>query len=135
MGTAASEQYSVVCLVPETFCTKPDRKHAEMPAARGAVIRSRTPSLALPSLARLRRSTGCGKTCPLADRFRQPRVSELMGLGHDRRRQLFSDRDLARWAHDHDPRPASGGPRWLASCACTDKRANAPLSLPCGQTR
>ena len=36
------------------------------------------------------------------------------GFRHDRRSQLFGDRDVARRAHDHDPRPASGGPRWLA---------------------
>jgi hypothetical protein len=29
---------------------------------------------------------------------------EAMACGHDRCRQLFSDRDVARRAHDHDPR-------------------------------
>jgi hypothetical protein len=49
-------------------------------------------------------------------------------------RNCSATETLRDGAHDHDPRPASGGPRWLASRAHTDKRGNAPLSLLCGQT-
>ena len=68
--------------------------------------------LAIEDLAQLCPAAWSAKNCSLADRFRQSSPGRPRGVfGHDRRRQLFCDRDLARRAHGRDPRPASAGPR------------------------